>query len=83
MQKQKRQSANMLQFLMHGIYPEDASKQDKEVIRKHSKHYRTRDGQLYKQKQTGRAPLRMQRDEDKYRIHGLISATRYWAHIGY
>ena len=26
MEKQKRQSANMLQFLMHGIYPEDASK---------------------------------------------------------
>ena len=34
-------------YLMHGGYPEGASKQDKGVIRKRSKHFRARDGQLY------------------------------------
>ena len=37
-----------LQYLMHGRYPECASKQDKGVIWKCSKHYRARDGQLYR-----------------------------------
>ena len=37
-----------LQYLMHGRYPEGASKQDKGVIWKRSKYYRARDGQVYR-----------------------------------
>ena len=50
MEKQRRSACTTktLQYLMHGRYPEGSSKQDKGVIRKRSKHYRARDGQLYR-----------------------------------
>ena len=38
---------------MHDKYPESASKQDKGVIQKCSKHYRARDGQLYRVHSSG------------------------------
>ena len=47
-EKEERMYDETLQYLMHGRYPEGASKQDKGVIRKRSKHYRARDGQLYR-----------------------------------
>ena len=49
MEKEEERMYNKtLQYLMHGRYPEGSSKQDKGVIRKRSKHYRARDGQLYR-----------------------------------
>ena len=45
-EKEECMYGETLQYLMHDIYPESASKQDKGVIRKRSKHYRARDGQL-------------------------------------
>ena len=47
-EKEERMYDETLQYLMHGRYPEGASKQDKGVIQKRSKHYRARDGQLYR-----------------------------------
>ena len=47
-EKEKRMYDETLQYLMHGRYPEGVSKQDKGVIWKCAKHYRARDGQLYR-----------------------------------
>ena len=47
-EKEERLYDETLQYLMHDRYPEGASKQDKGVIRKRSKHYRAQDGQLYR-----------------------------------
>ena len=36
-----------LQYLVSGKYPENVTKQEKQVIRKRAKQYRAKDGQLF------------------------------------
>ena len=45
---EERNYDETLEYLMIGKYPEGATKQEKGVIRKRAKHFRTRDGQLFR-----------------------------------
>ena len=47
-EKVERMYDETLQYLMRGKYPEGATKQDKGVIRKRSKHFRAKDEQLFR-----------------------------------